>query len=151
MRTDLTPQVVFHPHVDHHTHANFVASLRSVHASDLASAAYGLVGHVRDFAIGKARMFHGHFSETVLEHIRASPDVAFVERDSRVFALDVEKGAPWGLARVSHRSPLSFGTFNKYEYEHVGGTGVDVYVVDTGINIKHVEFEVRRPASVARR
>jgi cerevisin len=38
---------------------------------------------------------------------------------------------------------LSFDTFNKYEYEDNGGEGVDVYVIDTGININHVEFQGR--------
>lgn len=56
---------------------------------------------------------------------------------------DVEKNAPWGLARISHRSSLTFGTFNKYLYTHDGGEGVDVYVIDTGTNIKHVDFEGR--------
>ena len=39
----------------------------------------------------------------------------------------VEKNAPWGLARISHRDSLSFGTFNKYLYATNGGEGVDVY------------------------
>jgi cerevisin len=55
----------------------------------------------------------------------------------------VESGAPWGLARISHRDPLSFGTFNKYVYTDDGGEGVDVYVIDTGTNIEHVDFEGR--------
>lgn len=36
-----------------------------------------------------------------------------------------------GLARISHRAQLGFGTFNKYEYDGNGGAGVDVYVIDT--------------------
>jgi len=48
-----------------------------------------------------------------------------------------------GLARISHRPKLSFGTFTKYEYHSSGGEGVDVYIIDTGINIKHEEFEGR--------
>ena len=55
----------------------------------------------------------------------------------------LEKNAPWGLARISHRSSLSFGTFNKYLYSTDGGEGVDVYVIDTGTNIDHVDFEGR--------
>ena len=34
-------------------------------------------------------------------------------------------------------------TFTKYQYYSSGGEGVTAYVVDTGINIKHVEFEGR--------
>lgn len=48
-----------------------------------------------------------------------------------------------GLARVSHRRKLSFGTFTRYDYDSDGGEGVNVYVIDTGINIKHSEFEGR--------
>jgi len=56
---------------------------------------------------------------------------------------DTELGAPWGLARVSHRNHLNFGTFNKYLYADEGGEGVDAYVIDTGTNIEHVDFEGR--------
>jgi cerevisin len=54
-----------------------------------------------------------------------------------------ELGAPWGLARISHRPKLSLGTFTKYVYDTDGGEGVTAYVIDTGINIDHVEFEGR--------
>lgn len=55
----------------------------------------------------------------------------------------VEKNAPWGLARISHRDSLSFGTFNKYLYAEDAGEGVDAYVIDTGTNTDHVDFEGR--------
>jgi cerevisin len=38
---------------------------------------------------------------------------------------------------------LNFGTFNKYLYDDQGGEGVTVYIIDTGVNIKHVDFEGR--------
>lgn len=56
---------------------------------------------------------------------------------------DTEKQAPWGLARISHRDRLNFGTFNKYLYASGAGEGVDAYVIDTGTNIDHVDFEGR--------
>jgi cerevisin len=55
----------------------------------------------------------------------------------------LEKNAPWGLARISHRDALGFGDFNKYLYSEDGGEGVDAYVIDTGTNIEHVDFEGR--------
>ena len=74
--------------------------------------------------------------------------VAYIERDSEVHTMkddgpELEKNAPWGLARISHRNSLSFGTFNKYLYSADGGEGVDVYVIDTGTNYEHVDFEGR--------
>jgi cerevisin len=47
------------------------------------------------------------------------------------------------ISRVSLASAtvkLSFGTFNKYEFDSHGGEGVNVYVIDTGIHINHAEF-----------
>lgn len=72
--------------------------------------------------------------------------VDYIEKDSLVHTMEdptVEKNAPWGLARISHRESLSFGSFNKYLYAADGGEGVDVYVIDTGTNIDHVDFEGR--------
>lgn len=61
----------------------------------------------------------------------------------KVGPYDIEKGAPWGLARISHRKRLGLSTFNKYLYQRDAGDGVTAYIIDTGINIKHVEFEGR--------
>jgi len=55
----------------------------------------------------------------------------------------LERNSPWGLARISHRDSLSLGTFNKYLYSENGGEGVDVYIIDTGTSIHHVDFEGR--------
>jgi cerevisin len=38
---------------------------------------------------------------------------------------------------------LSFSDYNKYLYAADAGEGVDVYVIDTGTNIEHVDFEGR--------
>lgn len=99
------------------------------------------VGH--HYAIGDMRGYSGKFSEQSIDWIRSHPAVDFVERDSIVRTMDIERGAPWGLARISHRKSLGFSTLGKYEYAHGGGAGVDVYVIDTGINVNHVEFEGR--------
>lgn len=56
---------------------------------------------------------------------------------------ELERNAPWGLARISHRDSLSFSTVNKYLYSSDGGDGVDAYIIDTGTNVKHVDFEGR--------
>lgn len=80
--------------------------------------------------------------------MRCLQQVDYIELDSIVHTTkdddyETEKNAPWGLARISHRDALSFGTYNKYLYSADGGEGVDVYVIDTGTNIDHVDFEGR--------
>ncbi|KAJ2084158.1 proteinase B [Coemansia sp. RSA 988] len=98
------------------------------------------ISHVySDAIVGYA----GQFEPEVLDRIRGSSDVAYVERDSMVYALDTQKGAPWGLARISHRQPLGFSNFNKYVHDPAGGKDITVYVVDTGINVDHEDFEGR--------
>ncbi|KAL2220139.1 serine protease [Thermoascus aurantiacus ATCC 26904] len=107
--------------------------------------AFGGLKHTYNIA-GSLLGYSGHFDESVIEQIRRHPDVDFVERDSEVHTMEdpeIERNAPWGLARISHRDSLSFGTFNKYLYAANGGEGVDVYVIDTGTNIDHVDFEGR--------
>ncbi|KAJ0123045.1 hypothetical protein N8I77_010125 [Diaporthe amygdali] len=97
--------------------------------------------------------YAGHFDDATIEEIRRHPDVEAIEQDTIVHTMkydaekscdgETEKMAPWGLARVSHRNSLSFGTFNKYLYAEDGGEGVDAYVIDTGTNTEHVDFEGR--------
>ncbi|KIJ51359.1 hypothetical protein M422DRAFT_244537 [Sphaerobolus stellatus SS14] len=89
--------------------------------------------------------YAGVFHESTIEQIRSRPEVQYIEQDQLVHATNIttQRGAPWGLARVSHRNKLSFGTFQSYNYDTEGGEGVDVYIIDTGVNIAHVEFEGR--------
>ncbi|EPS34432.1 Subtilisin-like serine protease [Penicillium oxalicum] len=95
---------------------------------------------------GSLMGYAGHFHEDVIEQVRRHPDVEYIEKDSEVHHFEdpaIEKNAPWGLARISHRDSLSFGSFNKYLYAEDGGEGVDAYVIDTGTNVDHVDFEGR--------
>lgn len=89
--------------------------------------------------------YTGFFNEATINMIRRNPLVKFVERDSIVHAseFDTQKGAPWGLARVSHREPLSLNSFNQYLYDNEGGKGVTAYIIDTGVNVEHDEFKGR--------
>lgn len=76
------------------------------------------------------------------DHLRII-QVAYVERDSIVYASELQRNAPWGLARISHRDRLNLRTFNKYIYDSQGGEGIKVFVIDTGINIHHNDFDGR--------
>jgi cerevisin len=119
--------------------ANHFNFLQTAHTSDPLLAPGSGIRHVYEHVNG----YSGRFTENVIDRIRSLPEVDFVERDQIVRTMSTQKGAPWGLARVSHRPQLTFATFSKYEYDSRGGEGVDVYVVDTGINTEHVEFEGR--------
>ncbi|KAK9454448.1 peptidase S8/S53 domain-containing protein [Dipodascopsis uninucleata] len=146
--------IVFKKHVDETSASTHQSWVRSVH--DVAMKKRGLenpflasglrhgLEHVYSLASG-FRGYSGRFEAATIEQIRAHPDVEYVERDSMVYAseVEIEKNAPWGLARISHRPSLNFGTFNKYLFDSEGGEGVTAYVIDTGINVDHVDFEGR--------
>lgn len=147
--------------------ANHMNFLEAAHESDPLQGSEGGIKHVYDSHILKG--YAGSFTDDVVSQIRRMPEVAHIERDQIVKTLEVadnsttQTGAPWvshttltqpsrirrsfphfqGLARISHRKRLSFGTFNKYNYIEYGGEGVDVYVIDTGINVEHEQFEGR--------
>jgi cerevisin len=111
----------------------------------LTSEIFGGLKHTYNIA-GSLLGYSGHFDDETIEQLRRHPDVDYIERDSEVHTMgdkedyETEKNAPWGLARISHRDSLGFGTWNKYLYSADGGEGVDVYVIDTGTNVKHVDF-----------
>ncbi|KAI8333100.1 peptidase S8/S53 domain-containing protein [Chlamydoabsidia padenii] len=123
-------------------HTSWVTQLTNKHpwTQWLYPSAHG-VRHVYDMPTMKG--YSGKFDADTLKAIRASEDVAYVEKDSMVYASELQRDAPWGLARVAHRDGLTLKTFNKYEYSEDGGKGVKVYVIDTGINVNHVDFEGR--------
>lgn len=50
-----------------------------------------------------------------------------------------QEDAPWGLARLSNLEPGS----TTYTFDEASGQGVCAYVVDTGIDLEHTDFEGR--------
>ena len=72
--------------------------------------------------------------------LRNDPNVLSVELDQPMYALDTQSPTPsWGLDRIDQRSLPLNSTFTAT----AKGAGVDVYIVDTGINPTHSEFTGR--------
>jgi len=84
---------------------------------------------------------------SILEAARARSDIEFIEEDQimRTTAVQTDTKSPWGLQRVSTAAALPAGSRANtlaftYSFDDTAGTGVDVYVVDTGINTQHESF-----------
>lgn len=56
-----------------------------------------------------------------------------------LYGPSTQSDAPWGLGSISHRDP----NHTDYVYDSSAGEGTWAYVVDTGLNTEHVEFEGR--------
>lgn len=80
------------------------------------------------------------------EELRNDPNVSYVEPDQE-FSIQVTQtmnsnGDPWGLDRIDQRNlPLS----RTYTYT-TSGSGVRVYIIDTGIQTSHSQFGGRASA-----
>lgn len=74
--------------------------------------------------------------------ISEDPDVEFVEEDQPMEAVVTQNNPPWGLDRIDQRNlPLN----RTYVYNSTG-TGVNAYIIDTGIRISHADFGGRATA-----
>ncbi|KOV98070.1 peptidase S8 [Streptomyces sp. NRRL B-1140] len=109
-----------------------------------SAAGKGLVkeyGGSVDKTFGKAlNGYSATLSAAEARRLAADPAVASVEQNQRVTLAATQTSAPWGLDRIDQASlPLS-GT---YTYPDSAGSGVTVYVIDTGVRITHQQISGR--------
>ena len=106
-------------------------------AKRVAAAHGGVVTHVYKHAIKGMSL---RLPDAAAQALRNAPNVAYVEPDQVMSAIAIQSGATWGLDRTDQRDLPLGGT---YAYES-DGTGVTVYIVDTGILFAHGEFQPSR-------
>ncbi|KAF6806777.1 Alkaline protease 1-like protein 3 [Colletotrichum sojae] len=95
----------------------------------------------KKYNIGKFNGYSGQFDEATLEELKSNPDVANIEPE-QIYTLEAavtQTGATWGLGSISSRTKGS----TTYKYDESAGEGTYAYVVDSGINTNHNEFEGR--------
>nr|BAK00705.1 predicted protein [Hordeum vulgare subsp. vulgare] len=138
------------PQVNVEQHLNWLSTYIAMARTNSGGAASNKIKHVYDMP-GGVRGYAGQFDEHALREIRSHDLVEYVEQDQIVTISEpapkpqivTQKDAPWGLSRISHRDRPTGAHYKEYSYQATAGQNVTVYVIDTGINIKHVDFEGR--------
>jgi serine protease len=101
-------------------------------------------GRVRRVFRHAFRGFAIETSEATARALAADPGVAYVEEDGVIQASNgqsLDGSDNWGLDRVDQRAIGADGAGYDHMYRYAAeGSGVHVYVLDTGIRTTHVEF-----------
>ncbi|EGD96030.1 hypothetical protein TESG_03491 [Trichophyton tonsurans CBS 112818] len=126
-------------HDDYELHKRWA---HDVHKRDVAKrgVSYSGIGH--SWASGSSRGYSGVFSRDTIEEIMKHEHVAHVERDQIGTSQGwvTQENAPnWGLGRLSSHNPGG----RDYTYDESAGGNAVVYIIDSGIDVKHPEFEGR--------
>lgn len=116
----------------------FKDGIARIATDNAISALSSKADHVYEHAFNG---FAGSLSKEELKTLRNHPDVDFIEKDAMMHINGIveQTGAPWGLGRISHRSRGS----TTYRYDDSAGEGTCVYIIDTGVETTHREFEGR--------
>ncbi|KAJ2991686.1 hypothetical protein HDV02_003636, partial [Globomyces sp. JEL0801] len=131
--------VVFKPHVKD-TKAALDKYLADLQVTDRASVDNAVVQRYKAFK-GAAIRLPDSFVGSPDEMRSVNEDIAYIEQDQIYHAFGTQTSPPWGLARISSKNKPASGA--SYTYPDSAGTGVDAYVIDTGIYVQHPAFQGR--------
>jgi subtilisin family serine protease len=102
-------------------------------AARISAAHGGEISHVYEHAI---QGFSARFPAQALAGLQRNPNVAFVEADQEFTISGTQSYPVWGLDRIDQRNLPLNSTYNYY----ADGSGVQVYIIDSGIRIRHEDF-----------
>jgi len=122
--------------LDRRSMANLRAIAIDEITSDLTSRARVRANKRFKFARGG---FSARLSDRALAAIINDPSVEFIEQDQLMTTTVVQSNATWGLDRIDE-SDLPLDGFYEFNFD---GSGVDAYVIDTGIRASHNQFNGR--------
>ncbi|OOQ91480.1 putative alkaline serine protease (PR1) [Penicillium brasilianum] len=98
---------------------------------------------LQKFDLPELKGYSAKFNDATKTELEKMSHVLAIEPEQLYDHCAVQADAPWGLGRISTRARLGPPPY-RYQYrEDAAGANTFVYVIDTGINDQHVEFERR--------
>ncbi|GAM82275.1 hypothetical protein ANO11243_002540 [Dothideomycetidae sp. 11243] len=110
----------------------------------LAKASKPYEGITHRFNISDFQGYAGHLDPSVVSRLRDHSDVHAIESDKlwTTAAMTRQMHSGYGLDYISHRSTKGRSK-SVYLYDDTAGADTFAYIIDSGINIGHFEFEGR--------
>lgn len=102
-------------------------------------------------SIGEFKGFAGNFSKDVVDRLKRCPYIQDITEDLtfKTLEFEIQDDAPRHLARISRRRRLRPNKQYPYIYDNqFMGQGVNAYVIDSGVEVSHPEFEGRASAGI---
>jgi subtilisin family serine protease len=94
------------------------------------------------FKIGSFKGYTAIMNEKLVQTVQQMEGIKYIEVDQIVKTkCTVQEGATWGIVRTTSQECPSTSYYN-YDANCIG-YGVDVYVIDTGIEVSHSDFNGR--------
>ncbi|KAL1794100.1 hypothetical protein ACET3X_007521 [Alternaria dauci] len=124
--------------------SNHVAEIKRLTVND-AVPFHAEIDEKKSFSIGnETKGYLATFNEDTRKELDAFPEVYEIEELQYYKRVNLsQENPPWGLARLSNKGPVA-DREPVYTYRtEASGDGVTAYVIDTGINDNHVDFEGR--------
>ncbi|KAK6502673.1 Basic amino-acid permease [Arthrobotrys conoides] len=98
-------------------------------------------GVEKTFDVNRFKAYSGSFDDETLREIEESDDVAYVEQEQDAYTSETitQSDATWGISELSNQ----ISNTSTYYYDSSAGEGMYAYIIDSGINFSHEEFESR--------
>ncbi|EGX48794.1 hypothetical protein AOL_s00079g433 [Orbilia oligospora ATCC 24927] len=98
-------------------------------------------GVEKTFDINRFKAYSGSFDDDTLREIEENDDVAYVEPEQDAYTSEIitQSEATWGISELSNQASNT----STYYYDSSAGEGMYAYIIDSGINFSHEEFEGR--------
>ncbi|EXM18271.1 protease [Fusarium oxysporum f. sp. vasinfectum 25433] len=97
----------------------------------------------QQFDFPELKGYSAKFDDATKAELEKMPEVLGIEPEQLYRHCQFQPDAPWGLGRISTRAKVGDPPYSYTYRDDAAGAGTVAYVIDTGINDQHVEFERR--------